>query len=459
MKNWFKGFIYLSALVATTWLSSCDNTPPTPTSEATFLVDSTEIAGKYILSGKVNQNYAMRANRQYILRGFVYVEAGATLDIEKGTIIMGEKSTRGALIIKPGGKIMAVGTPNAPIVFTSDRPAGKRNHGDWGGLVICGKAPVNTSSGTQEVEGVPGTTYGGTDAMDNSGVLQYVRIEFAGIPYEADKEINGLTFGGVGSGTTVDHIQVSYCGDDSYEWFGGSVNAKYLVAYKGWDDEFDTDYGFRGKLQFLVGIRDSIYADKSASNGFESDNDAAGSSNNPFTQPIFSNVTLIGPFTGVVNNRQQANVEYTTTNGVNGAIGGKFQAAMHLRRNSKLHVYNSIFLGWPYGVRTSDSKGAANAEAVISHVILAGMWKNFHGADDQSKFENNTLSNKTFNSTFDIISNNNEFWRVNASNVSGASFTGLDMSWFTTTSYKGAFDGTNNWTEGWCNFDPQKTIY
>ena len=167
----------------------------------------------------------------------------------------------------------------------------RRSYGDWGGLVLCGNAPTNkhdSGAGVGIAEGGIGSLYGGPDGADNSGVLQYVRIEFPGIGLTAvaNSEINGLTLYAVGSGTTIDHIQVSYSGDDSYEWFGGTVNCKYLVALRGWDDEWDTDNGYSGKVQFYVSLRDPAIADQSTSNGFESDNDADGSTLTPLPLPF-----------------------------------------------------------------------------------------------------------------------------------------------------------------------------
>ena len=191
------------------------------------------------------------------------------LTIEPGTIIKGDKLTKGTLIVKPGAKIMAEGSATKPIVFTSSSAKGSRNYGDWGGIILLGKAPVNKTPATIEGENV--STFGGTDAADNSGTLKYVRIEFAGIAFETDKEINGLTFGGVGSGTTIDYVQVSYSGDDAYEWFGGSVNAKHLISYRTLDDDFDTDWGFSGNVQYAMALRDPAVADQcscSDSNGF-----------------------------------------------------------------------------------------------------------------------------------------------------------------------------------------------
>ena len=207
------------------------------------------------------------AKGTYLLKGWVYVGAGSTLTIEPGTVIKGDKDTQAALIIEPGGKLIAEGKQDDPIVFTSEMPKGQRKPGDWGGLIICGKAKNNQGVLNQQIEGGPRTKHGGDDDSDNSGIIRYVRVEFAGYPFMKDKEINGITFGSVGSGTTIDHLQVSYSNDDSYEWFGGSVNCKYLVAYNGWDDEFDTDNGFSGKVQYGLSIRDPRIADLSGCEG------------------------------------------------------------------------------------------------------------------------------------------------------------------------------------------------
>ena len=175
-----------------------------------------------VLENEITSDMTLKATDNNLLKGFVYVTKGVTLTIEPGTVIKGEKATKGSLIVEPGGKIIAEGTAEKPIVFTSDQAAGSRAYGDWGGLILCGNAPVNANE--PQIEGGPRTVYGGDDPADNSGTLKYVRIEFAGYPLEPNKEINGLTCGGVGSGTTLEYIQVSFCGDDSYEWFGGTVN-------------------------------------------------------------------------------------------------------------------------------------------------------------------------------------------------------------------------------------------
>lgn len=312
-----------------------------------------------VSAGNITSNTTWTKNNIYLLNGWVYVKDGVTLTIEAGTVIRGDKTNKGALIIEKGGKLIANGTVTEPIVFTSNQPAGSRAYGDWGGVIICGKAPINVSGGSGTIEGGVGSTYGGSDAADNSGSLQYVRIEFPGIAFVTNSEINGLTMGGVGSGTTIDNIQVSYSGDDSFEWFGGTVNAKHLIALRGWDDDFDTDFGYSGMVQYAVSLRDPAVADQSQSNGFESDNDGTGTTNTPFTSAIFSNVSLFGPL---------------ATSGT--TINSLYRRAAHIRRNSKLQVYNTVFAGWPTGLYIDGSTTQANAtngDLKVRNSVIAGM--------------------------------------------------------------------------------------
>jgi hypothetical protein len=428
------------------------------------------------VSGDITTDTKWYANARYFLSGFVYVKSGATLTIESGTIIKGISGTKGALIVERGGKIMAQGTSTNPIVFTSDQPKGSRGYGDWGGVVLCGKATTNkhdTQAGEGIAEGGIGSLYGGNNDADNSGILEYVRIEFPGIGLTstANSEINGLTLYAVGSGTTIDHIQVSYSGDDSYEWFGGTVNMKYLVAFRGWDDDYDTDNGFRGKIQFALGIRDPLSADQSGSNGFESDNDADGSTLTPTTAPVFSNVTLYGPYAVSAN------------------ANSLFKRAMHLRRSTQLSVYNSVFVGWPVGLLLDGTVGntptmADNNTLQIQKVILAGMAANFAQvsasdnpavpytiAQAQAYFEatNPARGNSDSQLVTDILgasplSLTAPSLLPSAGNIlltSGASYTPTKLSdafFDKTPTFIGAF-GSTNWTTGWCNFDPQNTDY
>lgn len=459
LKSW-AAVCALALMIGTLSCSDDDVVPGVPDGP-----DDVPTAQADTLAGNITSDRTVSADTKNYLKGFVYVKSGATLTIEAGAVIKGVSVKSGekaaSLIIERGAKIIAEGTADKPIVFTSDKPAGQRKTGDWGGIILCGKARTNQNDPI--IEGGPDAHYGGQDDNDNSGKLKYVRIEFAGYPLEPDKEINGLTFGGVGSGTEVEYVQVSYSNDDSFEWFGGTVKAKHLVAYKGWDDDFDTDYGYRGLLQFLLSVRDKDIADTSDSNGFESDNNGDGDSNEPLTKPIFSNVTLIGPFYGEVSEMTEADVLKQTADAASGAKGGKFQAAMHLRRNTGLNVYNSVFTGWPYGLRATDKKGSANASAVVKNVILAGMWKNFYEDEKFSEnfFNREGMNNSVLASTKDIIATDGDYSSVVPAAVAGADFTDTPLadSFFEKVSYKGAFDGQNDWTKGWTNWDPQNTEY
>lgn len=430
----------------------------------------------------------------YRLRGFVYVTSGVTVKFEAGSIIKGEKATKGSLIIEPGAKIFAQGTPTSPIVFTSEAPKGQRKPGDWGGLIICGKAKNNL--GTMTIEGGPRTVHGGNDDSDNSGVLSYVRVEFAGYPYLEDKEINGITFGSVGSGTKIDHVQVSYSNDDSFEWFGGTVNAKNLVAYHGWDDDFDTDNGFSGKLQFILGVRNPKIADTSLSNGFESDNNSDGSTATPKTAAVFSNVTLVGPIgqaSDFVNTK-----EYITAGDLypnNNSKTGLFQSAMQIRRYSQLNCFNSVAMGYPVGLLLDNQKGntqslATSGALKLNNLIFAQM--GVVGADVNNLFKDkystngkDTTSVQSFSHTFFLQASNNNKYYPNISDLklkqpnsmlSGANWgptTGSPLltagaftdalvkdSFFTAVSYAGAFSSDNDsWMAGWTNFDPQNADY
>lgn len=307
------------------------------------------------VTANITNNTTWTANNIYLLQGQIYVKNGATLTIEPGTVIMGDKNTPGSgLFITQGSQLVANGTANSPIVFTSNQAPGARGAGDWGGIILLGRAANNQPSGIANIEGIaPGadTQFGGganPDDNDNSGSLSYVRIEFPGYVYQTDKEINGLTLGSVGAATTLDHIQVSFSNDDAFEWFGGKVNARYLVSYRNLDDDFDTDYGFRGRIQFGLIVRDPNIADNpsiSTSEGFESDNDASGSTATPQTAPIFSNITAVGPYRG----------------NTGATIASGYRRGARLRRNTATSIYNSIFMDFQRGIHIDAALAEANA--------------------------------------------------------------------------------------------------
>jgi len=335
-----------------------------------------------ILQGRINKDTVLSKANSYILKGLVYIVGNHTITVEAGTTIKGSfaGSDVAALIITRGSKIVAAGSPTEPIVFTSASP--NPQSGDWGGIVLCGKAPINTSfngtAGLYQVEGgidnANGDGLAGSGdaavpsalADDSSGRISYVRIEYAGYAYQPDKEINSLTMAAVGSKTVIDHVQVTYAKDDAYEWFGGTVNCSYLIAYKTQDDDFDTDNGYSGKVQFGLVMRDSLIADISTSEAFESDNNATGTTATPKTSCIFSNITAIGP-------------RATLTN-----VGNSlFRAGAQIRRNSALSLYNSIIIGWPQGILIDAGTGTPtdlninDSSLRIRNVTLAGNNVNF----------------------------------------------------------------------------------
>ncbi len=318
----------------------------------------------------ITNNTTWTANNVYLLQGQIYVKNGATLTIQPGTIIMGDKATPGSgLFITQGSQLIANGTVNNPIVFTSNQAPGARAAGDWGGVILLGRAANNQPSGIANIEGIAPTAdtqFGGganPDDNDNSGSMSYVRIEFPGYVYQTDKEINGLTLGSVGAATTLNHIQVSFSNDDAFEWFGGKVNARYLVSYRNLDDDFDTDFGYRGMVQFGLIVRDPNIADNpsiSTSEGFESDNDATGSAATPQTAPIFSNITAIGPFRG--------NTAATIASG--------YRRGARLRRNTATSIYNTIFMDFQRGLHIDAAAAENNATNNLLNYennIVAGM--------------------------------------------------------------------------------------
>jgi hypothetical protein len=374
------------------------------------------------------------------------------------------------LVVTRGAKLMAQGEETRPIVFTSSRSAGNRATADWGGIVIEGNAKINVPGGIGTVEGgnlsnPDGTAsdgqYGGLNDLDNSGILKYVRIEFAGYPYAPNNELNGLTLAGVGSGTVLSHIQVSYGFDDAFEFFGGTVSADHLVSYRGNDDDFDTDFGFRGKVQFGVALRDTSVADAvSGANGFESDNDGTGTANGPKTSAVFSNMTLVGP-------------RWTSSNGYNSS----FKSGAHIRRNSEQSLFNSIIVGWPTAVkidgdschRNADSLWLAFQNNIVSGAVLnldsIGPAANTWGISNW--FNTLNTGNTTLAQSSDVMLTAPHSYATpdfrpatGSPALTGGSFTNAKLAsgFDNTPTYRGAF-GSVNWMENWTSFTPDTNPY
>lgn len=431
-------------------------------------VDSVITAGTY------TGQYVLNANKVYKITGKVYIGNavpgnGAKLTIPAGTLIFGDKVSKASLIITRGAQGFFLGTATKPIVFTSCFAPGQRGPGDWGGLVILG--PATTNRGTSVIEGgfdpVLGQHGGGTDNSFSSGIYRYVRVEFSGIPFTTDDEINGITMGSVGSGTVMEYCMVSYNGDDGFEWFGGENNGKYLISYKQLDDDFDTDHGFKGKVQFGVAYRDRGLADISRSEAFESDNGATGFFLNPRTSPIFSNMTLIGP-------RRTA----SDTN-----FDPDFYYGVHQRRGTKQNIYNSAFSGWDEGMIALDGSQVQNQLQVMgapvdsfkmSHLTFAGtplagpvggtmnltQWTNWFNTP---AYNNQNLAQPLDLDLVDQFNDLNPNLTPKSTSPllnSGTNPNAIDP-FFTSVTYRGAFgSGTQGrWDAGWANYNPQSTNY
>ncbi|HEX5152411.1 MAG TPA: hypothetical protein VFW07_13270 [Parafilimonas sp.] len=423
-----------------------------------------------ILEGKISTDRTLKANYVYKIRGFVYVVNDAKLTIEPGTVIKGEKgtSTRGALVITRGSQIIADGTADKPIIFTSDQPNPQR--GDWGGLVLLGNAKTNASfNGVQGIGSVEGGVnnaeglglYGGTDDNDNSGILRYVRIEYAGYAYLPDNELNGLTLAGVGKATTVDYVEIYKANDDAIECFGGAVNLKHTIFVSTLDDDFDTDNGWSGNVQFGIVIRDSAIADISKSESFESDNDANGSTLLPQTSGTYSNITVVGP-------REK----------LNNAGNSLFLAGAQVRRNSSISIFNSVIMGYPTGLLIDASKGTPTDNNIrantlqVQNTVIAGCavpvdyaanaaatgWNRDSAANwflNPASGNSILITNDEVKLTAPFNYANPDFTpQAGSPLLSGASFTNskLTNTFFTPVTFRGAVGDSGddaNWWKGW----------
>ncbi|HNE28164.1 MAG TPA: hypothetical protein PLW66_03305, partial [Saprospiraceae bacterium] len=418
------------------------------------------INAQTVVTGDITTNTTWTKNNTYLLSGFVYVTNGAVLTIEPGTVIKGDKATKGSLIVTRGAKLIADGTPNEPIVFTSNEAS--PSYGDWGGIILLGYAPTNQvyngtpglgviEGGIDAVKGLygGGDQAGGAIANDNSGVLRYVRIEYPGIAFQPNNEINGLTLGAVGSGTTIDYVQVAYSGDDSFEWFGGTVNCKHLVAYRGLDDDFDTDNGYSGNIQFALSVRDPQVADVSGSNGWECDNNAAGDGTTPKTRATFSNVTIVGP------------------SGAN--VNANYKRAAHLRRNDEQAIFNSVAVGaYPVGLFIDGDSCANNATAgrlIVRNSFFNGMTTPLstnatNGFDITGWAADKGINASTNAADAQLV----DPFNINLPNprpapgspvLNAASFSSdprIQNVFFTPVSYAGAFGPTGDWTCPWAQW-------
>ena len=242
-----------------------------------------------VVTGEITGVENWTSNFYWVLRGAVFVRDGAILNIQPGTRVIGEAGTIGTLIVERGGMLNAIGTLEQPIVFTSDQAPGSRQKGDWGGLIINGRAVVNQGGG--EVEGEADTgIYGGTNDADSSGSLKFVRVEFAGTEFSPDNELNGIAFQAVGNGGSYEYIQVHSNRDDGVEWFGGTATIKRVVLSNIADDSFDWTFGWRGKAQFVAIVKRGDDGDWTV----EADSNEFNNNLEPRANPQIYNFTSCG---------------------------------------------------------------------------------------------------------------------------------------------------------------------
>jgi hypothetical protein len=312
-----------------------------------------------VVTGEITGTVNWTSNFYYVLRGAVFVNEGATLNIAAGTRVIGEAGSVGTLIVLRGGRLNAIGTRTAPIVFTSDQAEGNRARGDWGGIILNGRAPVNLEGGEGAGEGDTGV-YGGNNPNDTSGTMRYVRIEFAGVEFSPDNELNGLALQGVGRGGSYEFIQVHMNRDDAFEWFGGTADIKYAVASNAADDSFDWTFGWSGRAQFVAITQRGDDAD----NAIEADNNEFNNNLLPRSNPQIYNMTMCG--------------DPDRNEGPEGPRGANF------RRGTAFTLRNFLVTGFKtVGLQISDTSTSAqvdNGTTQMGAGVAWGMPTNMHAS-------------------------------------------------------------------------------
>ena len=399
-------FVALTATALMSLFTSCDKNEVNPTGE-----NGEELT---LLQGEQLKDITLKAGKTYQITGGYSVKAGATLHIEAGVTIEAiDDDIVDYILIEQGAKINAIGTAENPIVMTAER----KESGSWGGIHICGKAPINVTDAKSEIGDA---NYGGTVANDNSGTLKYIRIEYAGYAFSEEKEANGFTFYGVGSGTVAEYLQAYKGSDDGFEWFGGTLNAKYLVSTSNSDDSFDWTEGWNGKGQFWVAMQEN-----KATLGYdcdcliEADNNSKNNAITPASHPTLANLTLVG------NNSEEN------------------KRGMRLRAGTRANIHNVLITGKANNL-TVETKETENAlldgTSMLSYINIAGQFSSKEHIYTVDKFltpANNNLTDQTIALT---------------SNYIGTVDGGKDLSqdaFFTKATYKGAVPANNDWTKGW----------
>lgn len=413
----------------------------------------------------ITSDLTLDANKDYALTGQVVVKNNASLAIPAGVTIYvtknNDQANKGVLLITQGSKLIVNGTADKPVVFTS--AAETKSPGDWGAIVILGNAPTNVGTGNAEGLAVSADTkYGGTISTDNSGSIKYLRVEYAGgINTDAEEEwgidkVSGLHLASVGSGTTIDHVMVSHSRDDGFQFVGGTVNATHLIAYNNGDDDFDFDYGYTGKMQYLISYRSQLNSSHALrANAVESYNDKWPTTNIPFTRPVISNMTIIGP----------QGTEAGTNN---------LNQAVYIRKGTRFVLENSIIAEYPKGglmvcpktrIPWVQNSGSLFKYNLVQSDTLNRTFSYDNGSDPAGFYGvagdmvlkdfalNSVNQNQLLSSSSEIMLAGMYNTNVpdltplpNSPALSGANFMDADLSdFFTVVSYRGAVGPLSNW--------------
>ncbi|WP_300726415.1 hypothetical protein [uncultured Bacteroides sp.] len=409
-KNW--KFAMMALVAGITIFTSCSDSDDPTTDNGSNGNNGTQT--DYVLDADITSDTTLESGKEYKLSGGIHVKNGATLTIPAGVTIVAQYDDNvDYILVEQGAKINAQGTASNPIVMTST----KKEPGAWGGIHICGYAHTNAEGGTGKSE-IGNSPYGGNNDADNSGVLKYIRLEYTGYAFDEEHEANGVSFYGVGNGTTVEHLQAYKGSDDGFEFFGGSVNVKYMVVTSCSDDSFDWTEGWNGKAQFLV-----AYQDKESSLGYncdclmECDNNGNNNAAAPIAHPIIANATLIG--------------------------NGSDSQGVRLRAGTEVELYNTLIDGKskPLTVETEGTENALkNGISKLEYVSISG----------ELSSKQNIYTNEFFVAAEGNNTNCKFSW---SSQYVGTEEGGKDLSssdkFFESTNFKGAVKAGNDWTKGW----------
>lgn len=409
MKTW--KFLTAAAIAYMTLATACDDDKTDNNDQAV----TGEIPAGTILAGNITTDATLTEGNTYRLSGGLHVKSGATLRIEKGVqLVAVDDELPDYILIEQGARIDAQGTASNPIVMTAEL----KTAGAWGGIHICGYA--HTNAGTGVLSEIGNAPYGGNDDADDSGTLRYIRLEYTGFALDEEHEANGVSFYGVGNGTTVEYLQAYKGSDDGFEFFGGSVNVKYLVATSCADDSFDWTEGWNGKAQFLVG-----YQEAESTLGYdcdclmECDNNGNNAAATPVAHPVIANVTLVG------------NHSATGTRGV------------RLRAGTEVELYNAIITGKPrcITVETAETENSFLKTQNPSRLEYISMSTAL--VSTENIYTNDAFAAGTGNTT----DYTNTLTNAYVGTIDDG--TTLSDSFFTAAPYKGAVPSNNDWTAGW----------